>query len=204
VLTAHEDCVHGLAWVNEHVVFSGSENGRLIAHDIRSKSAIYSVMLPELVREAIHLHQPGTTGDDFMRSICCLATFTSEESTLEKAFLAIGSISGHLTLLQNNRLFFDTKLHHEDIRSVEILSHTKRKGLITTTDELDILTSSYDTTGGIWKFIPSTSNLGHSENMTRFADGHTDKALTAVVVKKWGDVITTGADGRVILWSSQL
>lgn len=182
MLTEHASTVHAVSWLSDNVVVSGCESGNLIAHDVRSGQNVWSLSLSA---EAVaHFHKL-STAETSHRSICAL-TMLGDMTTL-----CIGSAGGHVTALDWRRqnLLFDAHLHTDDVRSVASLSNG------------DLVTTSYDSTAAIWRFNGVGSSLSIQQAST-LRGGHTDKVLSCVTIPHTTDVITTGADGKVLLWSS--
>jgi hypothetical protein len=222
VFSPHNDTVHGITWINETTLITGCESGTLLVHDIRSSSTIGSFFLPDAIQKS---------SASALRSICCLSslsTLANAETVTSwgEAIIGIGCVNGYACLLYHNQLIFDSKLHSEDIRSLDLLSYSLQKQLtgFSSFHEVDLLTSSYDMTSSLWKITSNeerTQTGGNQvESKYKMQDGHCDKNLTAIMLKQQreneeeeeeeeavtavcNDVITTGADGKVMLWMKQ-
>jgi WD40 repeat protein len=168
VFSEHSATVQGLVWQDESVFVSGCEDGRLIAHDIRSATPVWSADLNAMV---------GST-----RTISCLSLLG------EEGLLGVGSAQGCLSVLREGRLLKDLSLHTADLRCLLPL-HYHHTSLL--------LTASYDSTAALW----SLPGLGLGE-VSRLSGGHSDKLLSAAAFSRLPAVLTSGADGRVVLWTS--
>ena len=79
----------------------------------------------------------------------------------------------------------------------------------TNTSYDDFATTSYDGTAAVWRINTNTNTYTNTNTNTntisRLAslDGgaHSDKVLGLVLVHATSQIVTTGADGRVVLWS---
>ena len=71
----------------------------------------------------------------------------------------------------------------------------------------DLLTASYDGTAAVWNVLVNQGNNYKFQGSQRTLQGHSDKVLNAVPVanpnKNVCDIVSTGADGRAMLWTAQ-
>jgi hypothetical protein len=99
----------------------------------------------------------------------------------------------------------DSKIHTDDVRSIELLdyrtSSNPASAFSSAVHEVDVITSSYDmTTAHSTALVSDNASLLRS---VRLQGAHNEKNLSAIVVRDSRDVITTGADGKVVLWQKR-
>jgi len=196
-MTEHPDAVHGLAWVNENLFVTGCDAGVIMGHDLRSARPAWSYTLSDAL-------PPGAGGQ---KGICCLSLLGNSLSSAASPAsvpMVAGGLGGFVTLFNaaNGQIFSHEKLHSDDVRSVSVLPATSRsRGELT----VDLLTGSYDGTAAMWRVSLEATNRVRYDSLKRVLTGHGDKVLSAVPFFAGGrsapDVLTTGADGKVILWT---
>ena len=200
-LTAHEEAVHGLCWVpnnSSNVLISGDEKGVLIAHDIRTRSPLWNYTIPFI---------GSSTDASKVHGICCLHKHVYNNKTLMSA----GCTQGYLSLfeLENSSFKMSHKstksIARDDVRGCAILPYTTLDNSLICTTSFDKSANIYALHGQeIWKNIHSLqSNPLPSTNINNCITYHTDKILHCIVHTTTEDIITTGADGNVLLWSAK-
>lgn len=197
-MSEHPDAIHGLSWVNENLFVTGCDAGVIIGHDLRSARPAWSYSLSDAL-------PPGAGGQ---KGVCCLALLGSPQSSANSPAsvpMVAGGLGGFVTLFNaaTGQIFSHEKLHSEDVRCVSVSPATSRvRGELS----VDLLTGSYDGTAAMWRVSmdPSSSRVKY-EGSPRVLTGHGDKVLSAVPFFAGGrsspDVLTTGADGKVLLWT---
>lgn len=196
-MSEHPDAVHGLAWVNENLFVTGCDAGVVIGHDLRSARPAWSYCLSDAL-------PPGAGGQ---KGICCLALMSNplgSVSSPASVAMAAGGLGGFVTLFNaaTGQIYSHEKLHTDDVRSVAVLPATARaRGDLS----VDLLTGSYDHTAALWRVTLDNTSRVKYEGGPKLLSGHTDKVLSAVPFFAGGrnapDVLTTGADGKVLLWT---
>lgn len=211
ILTEHRSTIHGLVWLNDQVLVTGCEDGVLTAHDVRDRHAIWSYSLSELL-----LQTPGGR-DPVARSICALEHVPLLTTPFAKpapgAFvppaiggvLAIGCLNGSLSFLQTDvvpaRLLVDQPAAHSaDVRTVLALPdyHSGQR-----LNPL-VFSASYDSTASLWACTPAQRRVDPALELRCQATlraGHSDKVLCAAALQSSASIVTSGADGRVVLWN---
>ena len=204
-LTAHDEAVHGLCWIpnnSSNILISGDERGVLIAHDVRTRSPLWNYTIPFIGSSTDALKSHG---------ICCLHKHVYTHKTV----IAAGCTQGYLSVFEiENNTFKMTHectrlLAKEDIRGCSVLPYT-------TIDTPLICTTSFDQSVNICSLQgkeiihrihnlqENTSNTNNNkknagtEGINKY---HTDKILSCMIHTNTEDIITTGADGNVLLWS---
>lgn len=196
-MSEHPDAIHGLAWVNETLFVTGCDAGVIVGHDLRSSRPAWSYSLSDAL-------PPGAGGQ---KGICCLSLFGGPHFSAGSSAsvpMVAGGLGGFVTLFNaaSGQIFSHEKLHSDDVRSVSVLPGTSRtRGEISA----DVLTGSYDGTAAVWRVCLDPTNKVRYDGSPRVLTGHADKVLGAVQFFAGGrsapDVLTTGADGKVILWT---
>lgn len=198
-LSEHPDAIHGLAWVNENLFVTGCDAGVVVGHDLRSARPAWSYSLSDAL-------PPGAGAQ---KGICCLSLLHAGSSSSilpspSSVPMVAGGLGGFVTIFNaaTGQIFSHEKLHSDDVRSICVSPVASR-----TRGELsvDLLTGSYDSTAALWRVTLDGSNRVRYDGSPRVLTGHTDKVLSAVPFlagdRTAPDVLTTGADGKVILWT---
>ena len=153
------------------------------------------------------------------------------DSSLTDKLIA-GCTNGYVTVFEpfHQMIYTNNKLHSDDIRSVHILPSSSSSSnhphqfhdnnIISSPrfnqhESYQLLTSSYDGTAMIWNMLTNQqTNEYKFYGKPKILKGHTDKVLQAIPVfhlnkSRQGsrgsssvDVITTAADGKVLLWTA--
>ena len=171
VLGAHDDAVHGLTWVDPNLVLTGCEDGVLLAHDTRTAGIQWRMKLEH--------------------GICCLRSVLSAPGKV-----VVGCTKGYLAVLDTSsrRTLLLERLHNDDVRAVAVAEQSFR-GTDGSRMHTALLSTSFDTTGRVLRLNASLDSIS---TVARLA-GHTDKVLCAKFTPL-GQPVTTGADGKVLLW----
>ena len=177
---------------------TGCDNGLLCVHDLRTHA------------QPVWSHQLQRGSD--IPSVCCLAP-------LGQDLIVVGRSKGWLQIVdvRNGQSVMEQHLHADDIRSLSILPLGTRR------ERWGLLTSSYDSTAALWSLDPSlcsssSSSRGDSADMDRVCEkvcalsrGHADKvlcatfaveAVAAIDLAQPPPILTSGADGVVLLWQA--
>jgi hypothetical protein len=208
VLTAHPDAVHGLCWLegqggSEGLLLSGSEKGLVMAHDIRAPSPAWTLDLSQ--------HSILAGGGE---GICCMTAVPSSkynsDDNLDGSLVVAGCTGGFVCLIDvlQRRISAINKPHTDDVRSISMFDSIK-KGRNTGQSSrfFSLVTTSFDGIGALWTvnggIDGSGGSLSWSFQLDGMMKGHSDKVL-GVTTRSSGtgifDVLTTGADGKAILW----
>jgi len=191
----HGSAVHGLTWLpsgsHSHapLLLSGDEGGLLVARDTRSDSICWRLQLnPEWF-----------DGEETVAGVCRL----SAQLAGDQLAVAVGRMGGFASVLQMTAAASDApptasaistaRLAGDDVRALSLLpAYDKSRR------ELLLLATSFDASGSIW----SGGRASGATGMRRMAalDGHEDKVLGCCVNTATDEAITTGADGKVLLW----
>lgn len=175
--------VHGLCWLDGLVVAAG-EDGRVNCFDPRTGRRVWTY---------------SAQGGGGAGGLCSLAKCADASGT--GGLLLTGHTDGsiHLVGASDRRTLLSRRLHGDEVRSVAI-----QRGL---KGGYEVLTASSDGTAGIWSVSKSPqASLWEAAQLCKLV-GHTDKVLSAAFVPGLRDlesVVTSGADGRVLLWNPAL
>lgn len=203
-----------MVWINDQVLVTGCEAGILTAHDVRDRHPIWSYSLTELLQQT-----PGYR-DAVARSVCALEyipLLASPSSGLPKpvpgtftpsalgSILAVGCLNGSVSFLQTDtspaKVVLDMpQAHSADVRTLLALPdyHYQRS------ENPLVFSASYDATANLWACAGAqrrTDPLLQCTNRATLRAGHTDKVLCAAALQSSASIITSGADGRVVLWN---
>ena len=186
-LEPHQDAVHGLTWLDNDLLLSGCDKGMIIAHDLRSRCAAWSLELPKLVNQAI--------------GICTMSVTKPGSNSI-----LIGCTGGLVIGIssRDRRLLAAEKLHGDDVRGL-CVAPWEDSNLSAQSSSFYFLTTSFDGTACVWR--------GNNENQSKYPyqrlavlKGHTDKVLGAAIHPGPDsfEMITTGADGKALLWKPNI
>lgn len=211
ILSEHKTTIHSLVWLNDHVLVTGCEAGVMTAHDVRDQHPIWSYSLAEL------LQQTPEYRDTVARSICALEYIPQLTSPSSKvapsAFippsmtnvLAVGCLDGSVSFVQADsnpaKVLFDLpRAHTADVRTILALPDYEQGHR----QHPLLFSASYDSTANIWGCVTPQRRIDPALQLTNRATlraGHTDKVLCAATLNSNASIITSGADGRVVLWN---
>jgi WD40 repeat protein len=218
-LAAHDEAVHGLAWLSPTLLLSGCEAGLLVAHDLRTQPHRPAWTLDLASTPAVQA--TGSSG-----GICCLQVVPISMSLLGAGtgmgagagtgggssfdLVLAGCIGGAVCILDCSRraIIAAQKLHSDDVRGIVPIASTTATGTRghegANQGALRFITTSFDGTAAIWRAYSDKHMKNTPISFRRLAllEGHTDKVLGAAIVPRSQQVVTSGADGRVILWSA--
>jgi WD40 repeat protein len=196
VLPEHPQSVYGLVWVNSDILVTGCDDGKIIGHDLRSARPAWSYNLNDVLAQ--------TCGETARRGVCSLSLLHPAQAASPNSIpIAAGCIGGYVTLFNavSGQVLSHQQLHKDDVRSVCVMPATARPN---DGSSFELLTSSYDGTVGLWK-AGYGSNGSIQYVARRSLQGHGDKVLSATPVampgRKACDIMSSGADGKAILWS---
>ena len=178
--------VHGLQWIENNRIISGCEDGRLLCFDLRSGGVIWNC-----------------DPNEKLGGVSCLAQWTDGKQVI------VGHNSGMVSAWQalEGRLLSFQPLHTEEIRSLSLsVSPMKLATGIANLTKLRVLLVSASSDGccGVWEddesYFGKASGFDFQERcMLR---GHGDKVLCAAFIPgKFEQVLSSGADGKVLLWT---
>ena len=128
-------------------------------------------------------------------NICTMAKCSAD-------YVVVGCAEGFASIISNrDRSVVKTeRLHKDDIRGVSCIAASGVSGIARAVNSVYVSTSSFDGLVGVWKV---DFNALSSPSMFRplsILRGHTDKVLSTTFNHANGDIVTSGADGSVLLW----
>lgn len=224
-LTGHHHLVHGLTWLTSNrndnhissndqfsnVLLTGCEGGVLIAHDIRMRTPAWTLPFPS------------NHGICSLSCACDAAGRPLVVAGCTEGFTSVVDV-------YSQREILNQQIHKDDVRAVSVIerpystacsaNEAHRAG--TDNNNLSFVTTSFDKTAAIWSI--SSPKLYSSDTVlskvaclggyTADGDGglligHTDKVLGVDTIVhrpshhsniRRTSIITSGADGRVLLW----
>ena len=200
-LSAHSDAVHGLAWLgsqgaSDGLLLSGCDKGVVVAHDMRMSSRAWSVVLPP------HLFDGSKPG------ICCLTASLNDHSNAPgDGIIIAGCTGGFICVIDANTrsVVASHRPHTDDVRAIALHGlPPKRIGEA----PFGLVTTSFDGLGAVWNIASSdnTEKNVYSFQLEAMLKGHGDKILGVASTTRNNvlEVITTGADGKAILWTPKI
>lgn len=226
--TAHTSTVHGLVWVNEYIFITGCEAGQIIAHDIRTGEVVWSNYLLN------SLNNDNTKSVLGVCCLHLLYGDTASNSSKPRVYGVAGYSSGIIAVfnIESGQLLVYERLHHDDIRSItsfpyqhndlDVHDGANSSGVVNDKPMQGnlLITTSFDGTGNIWKFNEHVFKFEKITQLLNADDTHTDKLLCVASVgavystsasnddtlisKPTEAVLTSGADGRIVLWRKKI
>jgi WD40 repeat protein len=213
ILTEHKSTIHGLVWLNDNVLITGCEDGILIGHDIRDRSPMWSFSLSDLLQRSGSHNVVG-------RSVCALEYIPLLSSPVSPMstpppggfvapplnnVLAIGCLGGSVTFVQADspptKISLDmASAHNDDVRTLLALPEyhgMHRHGQL-------VFSASYDSTANLWSCNAAQRRIDpvlRCSNRANLRGGHSDKVLSAAALQSTPSILTSGADGRIVLWN---
>ena len=197
-LSAHSDAVHGLAWLgsqgaSDGLLLSGCDKGVVVAHDMRMSSRAWTLALPP------HLFDGSKPG------ICCLTASTRDHSnSASEGIVIAGCTGGFICVIDasTRSVIAAHRPHTDDVRAIALNGLSpKRTGEVS----FGLVTTSFDGLGAVWNVARSdcTTKSAYSFQLEAMLKGHGDKILGVASTARNNvlEVITTGADGKAILWT---
>lgn len=165
-----------MTWVQgeANTILTGCEQGRILAHDIRSPSPIWSIATTKNI------------------GVCSLASLGASGN------IVVGCMGGTVSLLdpRTGRLFYSNQLHGDDIRSMASITDSSKNCFATSSYDG---TAALWQLG----FNSAESSSTVVEKIGDLSGGHTDKLLSismSLDINEKIVVVTSGADGNVVLW----
>jgi WD40 repeat protein len=179
--------VHALVWIDENNVVSGCEHGWLVCHDLRSPQYSWKIQVASAAHQGIF-------------------SIAKIQEVYHPVDLYVGLSNGGFCSynIQASRFSMaPTKIHEEDVRCVVAWEDAESDGR----PSVSVLTTSYDGSAAVWNAsfiaesnprsgVPSSSLVKKASLL----NGHTDKVLSAARCPHTDILVTTGADGRAVLW----
>ena len=206
-LSGHSDAVHGLTWMGGEgpsgsLILTGCEGGSIKAHDLRMGGPAWTLDLSTNSQ----LKTGGGTG------VCCLSSLSSipAHSRPSDGFVVAGCTGGFVCVINTatRSIVATHRPHTDDVRAISVhASASGNSGPRSPSGSFSLVTTSFDGTGAIWSVAnspnSSTNNLTFEKESVM--QSHSDKILGVVSVIRNGvvEVLTTGADGKAILWSQR-
>jgi WD40 repeat protein len=205
-LAAHPEAVHGLAWLSSQLLLSGCDSGKLFLHDLRQAGTVASTLhIPaHSGHDVANKSATGSAGDKV--GVCCIERICGVGA---ESIVAVGGTNGMLSIvdLRDNRFLYHHAQHAEDIRAIAattIRSLPKAQAALSNTR---LVTASYDSSGFVLGPTSSASSGAQQSQLqlTRLAQfAHASKILSVSPVVGGNSIVSSGADGRVLLWSSNI
>ncbi len=200
-LFSHNAAVHGLVWLDGTTLLTGCEEGHVIAHDIRMSGAAWRYSIPA-------------------GGICTMISMPNPQDTANK-WIACGHNGGAVSIFnaRSGAIMASDRLHSDDVRALDVLIEPKQvvKSFSGTSRKIPsmpaLVTTSFDGTAALWGVshsqtgLPMTGATGGNSDRGRFdrlsllSGAHTDKVLGVCVLQHSQNILTSGADGVVALWS---
>lgn len=188
------------------LILTGCEGGTVIAHDLRMSGPAWTLNLSS----NFQLMSGGGTG------VCCLSSLSSipTYSRPSDGIVVAGCTGGFVCVINTatRSIVATHKPHTDDVRAISVHAavntyQSPGSGPSSSSNSFSLVTTSFDGTGAIWN-VSHVSN--DSTNLFSFESesvmqSHSDKILGVVSVIRNGvvEVLTTGADGKAILWSQR-
>jgi WD40 repeat protein len=184
-LEPHEDAVHALTWLDNDILLSGCDKGKIVAHDIRSRSAAWTLELPRLVGQSLGI---------------CTMSVTRPGSNSVILGCTGGLVLGIST--RDRRLLVTEKLHGDDVRGL-CIAPWQDSNVAGNSSTFYFLTTSFDCTACVWRSQVDFNNQNRFQRLS-VLNAHSDKVLGAAIGPDNYEMITTGADGKAILWKPKI
>jgi WD40 repeat protein len=191
-LSAHPGSIFACAWLSEALLATGCESGVVLIHNIRD------------VGNVVYRHE--LSDNLAVYSAAYTSLLTDDDGTCQ-GFLILGCSRGYVIVLSvsfssdgegvfKGEHVMSSRIHNDDVRSLSALLSG---------DRVLYLSTSFDHSSAIWSFQvaealqPSGTSPVQLSSLT--SHGHGDKVLSGVFVDGLrSSVITSGADGKVLLW----
>eukprot|EP01038_Epipyxis_sp_PR26KG_P006228 gene6228-8583_t len=191
----HPDAIHSLLWFNENILLSLSEKGNLIGNDIRTLQPIINYNINNNIQNSNYQKSNLLLSNNNNNNNLNTYSMSILQSSSLDQQLIVGCSNG--CLIQCNIMSGDItslqKTHNDDIRALSVLDYNSNNHL---------LTGSYDNNACFWNH----NKLNNEVESISLLDGvHVDKILSVITIpttqnNNTFDIITTGADGKVVLW----
>eukprot|EP00605_Chrysophyceae_sp_TOSAG23-4_P001339 GSChrysophyteH1.ASY1.ANO1.1456.1 assembled CDS len=188
-LHGHNAPVHGLTWLDGTTLLSGSEDGAVVAHDLRMSGAAWKYFIPSGICTMIRLPNPQDSGNKW---------------------IAAGQVGGIVSIFnaRSGAIMASDRLHKDDVRALDVLQEPKQivSSFSGTSKKVlgmpSLVTTSFDGTAALW----SVGNVakggeGGFQLLSKLGGAHSDKVLGCCALPHSQQILTSGADGIVALWS---
>ena len=222
-LSPHDAAIHSVLWDTEshdthntNLVVSGDESGTLMIHDIRLS---YNTNILQVEASSLGSHSLG--GSSNSSGICHMSLSQGSGSgtgTGYGSMLGIGCVGGYVSLFNMNTrsVVATTKLHGDDCRAVCMFNQFNHNNPNHNPNpsHATMLTTSFDSKASVWDVdttiggrgfsnICQLSNSNTGEMPQSQSHSHTDKILGCCMNDNQ-DILTTGADGKVLCWKPRV
>jgi WD40 repeat protein len=158
-------------------------------HDLRqSDSAVLSLSVPS---NPLMPNSPV--------GICCIDRLCGSGVN---SIIGVGCTNGVVSIidLRDSRIVYHNVVHKEDVRAITSSSVNWIPKEQASLNHVRLVTSSYDSTGYIWN-ISGGKTVGTALNrVAQFS--HTGKILSVNMAASKNAMVTSGADGKALLWKS--
>lgn len=188
------------------LILTGCEGGSVIAHDLRMGGPAWTLNLSTNSQ----LVTGGGTG------VCCLSSLSSVPvySRPSDGLVVAGCTGGFVCVINTatRSIVATHKPHTDDVRAISVHASASGNagvgsGPKSSSCSFSLVTTSFDSTGAIWSVSnsPNGSTSYLSFDKESVMQSHSDKILgvTSTVRNGVVEVLTTGADGKAILWSQR-
>lgn len=207
VLTPHPEAVHGLHWINESVFMTGCDSGNVIVHDTRAEAPVCKYQLGSNM--STFLKSAGTDLSNGKIGVFCLTTLI--DSFINNTVVGMaGCSSGYSSIFDvfTGKIFLTERLHGDDIRCIRTVTGSASNS--NSFFDNTVLTGSYDNKAALWKLSSGNGVSSPLYGVNKISElaGHDDKvlSLSPITCDKINgrdelDLVSTGADGKIIWWS---
>jgi len=218
----HRSCVQGLVWLDGQTFLSADEGGYVVGNDARSPTPAWSFALPEIsVCTLSLLRSPLESNDITVANI--YGAGATKGSARGGLLVVAGGVGGAVCAFdcRSGKVLGAARLHNDDVRGVvPMLPLTPSSSSSQLEPPLPAFaTTSFDGSAAVWQLqqpqsgpgpalratggqasgAPGT-NKGFSQ-ISLLSGAHTDKVLGCAFAPLTQQLVTTGADGMVVLWS---
>ena len=127
-------------------------------------------------------------------------------------WVAAGQIGGVVSIFnaQTGAIMASERVHKDDVRALDVLIEPKQvvRSFSGASRKIPgmpaLLTTSFDGTAALWGVAPGVgfnADRGHFDRIALLSGAHGDKILGCSVLPHTQQILTSGADGVVALWS---
>jgi hypothetical protein len=165
-----------------------------MAHDTRINTPAWTLNLSQQPQMA----EAGTSG------ICCFSALSIPMmGRASDGLVVVGCTGGYVCVINttNRSVAAVHRPHTDDVRSIALHGGgSLRAGA----SSFGLVTTSFDGLGALW-CVNQGSNGLYSFQLESMLKGHEDKILgvCSTVRNKSVEILTTGADGKAILWTQK-
>lgn len=165
-----------------------------MAHDTRMSSPAWTLDLSQQPQMA----EAGSAG------ICCFSALSVPMMGRASDGLVVAGCTGGYVCIINTTdrsVAAVHRPHTDDVRSIALHGGGP---LRTGGSSFGLVTTSFDGLGAVW-CVNQSSHLLYSFQLESMLKGHEDKILgvCSIVRNKTVEILTTGADGKAILWTQK-